>query len=206
MTATQQRNLNGLKALVTGATSAWVARSLFSSRGTAPTSLCMAATRGAVSRRSKKSSCRGVTPTSSPPTSPTPRASPVSPRRLATSTSWSTTPGSRCGDPRRRSRSRPSTRSSPRMYPVPEPGTVVLLASGRLGLLRGDAARLLRNPLSRPNRRAHEGAANHRQRGRLRGWRRHEVVAKRIRRPCSARFRRQVQGQSAAAAYWDVEL
>jgi len=60
MTATQQRDLHGLKALVTEPRPAWAARSPFSSRGMAPTSLCMAATRGAVSRRSKKSSCRAI--------------------------------------------------------------------------------------------------------------------------------------------------
>ena len=75
----------------------------------------MAATRGAVSRRSKKSSCRAVAPTSSPLTSPTPRALRVSPRKWATSTSWSTTPGSRCGDPRKPLRSRLSMRCSPPM-------------------------------------------------------------------------------------------
>src|SRR6202011_4850822 len=60
----------------------WVARSPFSSRGMAPASRWMAATPRVVHRQSKRSSRTGAAPTTLGPTSATPRASPVSPRRL----------------------------------------------------------------------------------------------------------------------------
>ena len=112
MTTIQQRDLHGLKALVTGATSG-LGRAIavqLARDGADVTVHGRDATRGV--QTVEEIQLQGGSAASWQPTSPMPRASPVSPRRLATSTSWSTTPDSRCGDPRRRSRSRPSTRCS----------------------------------------------------------------------------------------------
>ena len=101
MTTIQQRDLHGLKALVTGATSGLGRAIAFqlARDGADVTVHGRDAARGV--QTVEEIQLQGGAPTSSRPTSTMQRASPVSPRRLATSTFWSTTPGSRCGDPRR---------------------------------------------------------------------------------------------------------
>src|ERR1700694_6036905 len=100
MTANQERDLHGLNALVTGAT-AGLGRAIafqLARDGADVTVHGRDATRGV--QTVEEIQLQGGPPASSGPTWRTPQASPVSPRRWATSTSWSTTPASRCGAPR----------------------------------------------------------------------------------------------------------